>query len=278
MPQIKTWLSSLFALFPEGRVKNIIRVFIYQLRKRSFYTVRYNVSKDMWRVNTKETSLLFKKNPYHVFSTNPLFFKHFPDWKPDLIVDAGAFHGTVGLFLAKKFPAAKVYLLEPDPASFSILVENIRLNNLSNAFPIKKGLWNKDGKVRFQHGNELSSAVVREEKPNTISIETISPSTLLSNYSQRKIFFKMNIEGAELEVLPACEILWKRNKMVLAVSSDHYINNEFTFKHIENFCKTHDMPFITEHMGRYKVTYISEKVTGEKVISENNKVVCAQKK
>lgn len=263
MASPKKRLSSLFRLIPEGRIKNIVRLCIYKKRKPTFYKIDYNLVRDIWSVETEGILLFFKKNPFHVFSTNPLFLKNFPNWQPDIIVDAGAFHGTVGLLLAKRYPSASVYLLEPDSESFETLSENIRLNKISNAFAIKKGLWNSDGKLFFRRGNELSSAVVREGTSDAISIEAICPTTLLNNARGKKIFFKMNVEGAELEAVPACESMWKQNRMVISVASDHYINNEFTFKSIEEFCKNLGIPCQTEHFGIYKTTYIGEKPGNE---------------
>lgn len=254
-------LSNLFLKFPEGRIKNMIRSVLYSAKPKRFFTIHYQIKKDIWQIEAEGIKLLFKKNPYHIFSTNPLFLKHLPSWDPEIIVDAGAFHGTVGLYLAKKFPKAKVFLLEPDKRNFLILSQNIQLNGLDNITAMEKGLWNSNTTLYFGQGNELSSSIIRDKNIqdiNSSSIQVITLQTLLGKTERKKVFIKMNIEGAELEVFPDCVELWKNNVLRMSVASDHKIDGKYTYEKIEEYCKKHSLQFKTEHINIYKTTYILE--------------------
>lgn len=252
----QTWMSIVSSRFPEGRLKNLLRRVSYWFRPRPFFRIRYNLLGDYWTVSHDGISLRFRETPFHLYVTNPLFLKHLPDWQPDLILDAGAYHGSVGLYLARRYPDALVYMLEPDPNSFAVLSDNVRLNGITNVRAISKGLWKEDGRVHFQQGHDLGSAVTRNGDAATGTIETISTATLFSGVANKKILVKMNIEGAELEVVPTLIPLWRRNRMVAVISTDHLVNGELTYIKIEALCREQELPFCTEHKSIYRETWI----------------------
>jgi FkbM family methyltransferase len=52
---------------------------------------------------------------------------------PTTVIDVGGALGEFGLFVAQRFPDAKVTIFEPNPTAFALLEENAALNKISNA-------------------------------------------------------------------------------------------------------------------------------------------------
>lgn len=65
----------------------------------------------------------------------------------DTVVDVGAHVGVVAIYLAKKYPCAKVYAIEPDSMNYSCLKRNIELNGVTNVITINKAV-SGDGRER----------------------------------------------------------------------------------------------------------------------------------
>lgn len=62
-----------------------------------------------------------------------------PDERPSTMLDAGAGAGTVGLAVARRVAAARVVLLEAEPAMARLAAENIARNDLSGRVTVVEG-------------------------------------------------------------------------------------------------------------------------------------------
>lgn len=128
--------------------------------------------------------------------------------KPGMgVVDVGAHVGFFTLLAARKVgPSGRVYAFEPDPSTYDLLVENIRLNGYHNVVAVRKAVWKSEGfKELFLNPKDSrvntlyrSDAVSKRH----VSVETIS----LDDFFQREGWpsvhvIKMDIEGAELDAM-----------------------------------------------------------------------------
>lgn len=117
-----------------------------------------------------------------------------------VIIDAGANIGMSVLYFKKIYPNAKIIAFEPDPTVSQTLEENIINFNLENVNVVKKALWNEIKTLSFYE--EGADGGRLDSKEGTTFVQTV----LLSNYLNEKIdLLKIDIEGAEIEVLEECK-------------------------------------------------------------------------
>ena len=138
------------------------------------------------------------------------------------IIDAGANIGLASVYLANRFPNAQILALEVDAQNFELLVKNTRA--YPQITPLRKGLWNHRAKLAIDNPQDDAWAyTVSETDDETHSaIEGVGVADLLRDFGwQRVDLLKMDIEGAELEVLSAGTEEWIDRIGVLAIEV-HY--------------------------------------------------------
>ncbi len=129
-------------------------------------------------------------------------YKFSPRNANPLIIDCGANIGTSCLFFRKSFPEARIIAIEADPEIFETLKGNLRRNNLDSGIEfINKAVWiNNDGVSFTPDGADGGS--IKPGVNNGIAIPSIRLRDLLKNHHVD--FLKIDIEGAENDVLPDC--------------------------------------------------------------------------
>lgn len=118
------------------------------------------------------------------------------------ILDCGGNIGMALLYFKARWPGAEVTCFEPDDCAFACLEENAALNRLGGVRLIKKAVSGRDGAINFWRASDkqgaLGNTIVENPEKTRVSIE----STRLSAYVDRRVdFLKLDVEGAELEVL-----------------------------------------------------------------------------
>lgn len=151
-------------------------------------------------------------------------------------MDIGCWIGPISLYMAAK--GARVYSIDPDPIAYNIFVENLNLNPslklLINPFNI--ALTPNDQDVilfaRQEYGNS-STSILKRTRDNLSSV--IDNGINLENFINTANilhldFIKMDIEGAEFELLP--DILPAIEKLglpTLFVSFHYSYLNEYIY-------------------------------------------------
>lgn len=123
------------------------------------------------------------------------------------IVDAGGYIGTSALKLAKAFPKATIFVLEPSEANFAVLDENVRL--FSNIKPVKAALSAQSGSsVMRDRGTGHWGFTIVADPADTSSASKLNPTKTYSidgffeNMGIKEVgIFKMDIEGGEAALL-----------------------------------------------------------------------------
>lgn len=136
--------------------------------------------------------------------------------KKDNILDIGANIGIYAL-LASKITNGKIYAIEPDPRSFKLLKENIKINNLEErikAYNIAMG--NERGKLKFYQSESFNWSSVARENEKGIWVEVTTIDDFVSN---REIScLRFDIEGYEYSLLKgAKKTLQKKLKIFMEV-------------------------------------------------------------
>jgi len=118
------------------------------------------------------------------------------------ILDLGANIGLSVLFFKQLYPNAEITAYEADPLIFRHLVRNVHGNGFSDVCLMNKAVWDQNTTIRFSsEGGDGGRAALGEDN-NLISVEAVDIREILGcgNYD----FLKMDIEGAEERVFPAC--------------------------------------------------------------------------
>lgn len=112
-----------------------------------------------------------------------------------LIIDAGSNVGMSILYFKHLYPHARVIGFEPDPAIFNILAENLSRNKITGVELVNAGLSAADGETCFTSDGQAGGQLVASGDVR-VRMERLS-----RHLGVPVDFLKMNIEGAELDVL-----------------------------------------------------------------------------
>ena len=119
-----------------------------------------------------------------------------------VIYDCGANVGVSVMFYKKLFPLAIIKAFEPDPKVFKCLQQNMQQNKISDITLIDKAVWiNNDG-VEF--GSEGADGGSVFFAGNKVFLPTVRLRDMLVSETRIDLL-KMDIEGAEVEVLNDCK-------------------------------------------------------------------------
>jgi FkbM family methyltransferase len=121
-----------------------------------------------------------------------------------LIYDCGANIGISVLYFKMLYPKSRILAFEADPTIAKVLSENIANNKLDNIQVIDKALWKDNEGIEFSQEGADGGSMFNVGKK--IKIPSIRLRELLEAES-RIDFLKMDIEGAEVEVIKDCSDL-----------------------------------------------------------------------
>lgn len=127
---------------------------------------------------------------------------HFtPRASDPVIVDGGAHLGLATVYFKTIAPAARILCFEPDPDVNLVLRDNLARNNFNDVSVVEAGLSAENGTVTFEPDG-ADGGRISDERSAGITIKTVR----LSDYIDGPVdFLKLNIEGAELDVLEDLE-------------------------------------------------------------------------
>jgi FkbM family methyltransferase len=124
------------------------------------------------------------------------------------IVDLGANVGFSARFLCERYPDARILAFEPDPEIFSLTRRNVL--EYPQVSPRNFGVAGREGSLelhRFAGGSwGTSSFVTRQEVIETFTAEAVTLDSIIEELGDIDLL-KIDIEGAEYEVLEACSKL-----------------------------------------------------------------------
>jgi FkbM family methyltransferase len=134
----------------------------------------------------------------------------------DLFVDVGANVGAYSL-LASGVCEAKSFAIEPIPSTFSKLMQNIRLNDLTHLVTgYNVGIGSECTRMCFTSSLDVLNKVVLENDPNKksaniIQVDVLSLDSLLEGKSPALL--KIDVEGYEQEVIRGSSNTLKSNNL-----------------------------------------------------------------
>lgn len=138
---------------------------------------------------------------WHEIFVERLYEFPFPGPAPR-ILDLGANIGLSLLFFKTRYPHASVVALEADPHINEYLRSNLEANGISDVEIVRKAAWDTDEQLTFLQEGADGGRVSLTGSGTPVSVEAVHLGRLLAG--QRFDFIKMDIEGAEARVVPAC--------------------------------------------------------------------------
>jgi FkbM family methyltransferase len=121
-----------------------------------------------------------------------------------VIIDIGAHHGAYAILIGKlvQHLDGKVVAVEPNPESFQVLVDNVRINGLADVVMCEQlAVSEKSGIMNITiKGSE--SQIVLQQTEATLPVEVVTMRQLLDKHKISSVdVLIVDVEGAELSVL-----------------------------------------------------------------------------
>jgi FkbM family methyltransferase len=175
--------------------------------------------------------------------------------RPDpLILDCGANIGLSVIYFKHLYPQARITAFEPDQHIFSALQKNVAAFQLSGVELYNRAVWYSEDGLDFQIEGGFSGRVARPGDPGPVRV----PSVRLRDFLNQPVdFLKMDIEGAEAEVIPDCAGL---------LGNVRYLFLEYHSHHSEQQTLHRLLSIIAEAGFRY---HIKEAYTSPKPFQEH---------
>lgn len=170
--------------------------------------LKHEEDKEIKTLRLKDTIVSYRR-PYEVLHTyKELFEQEIYNFKTEtnspFIIDCGANIGLSVLYFKKLFPEATVLAFEPDADNFRLLQQNVAQNNLKGVECRQHAVWIHNNSIRFSSvGTQASQITKEEEAKNTVQVRAERLADILR--TSKVDFLKIDIEGAEAEVIKDCE-------------------------------------------------------------------------
>lgn len=119
-----------------------------------------------------------------------------------IIIDCGSNIGLSIIYFGLCYPLSKIIAFEPDQKNFELLKLNIDCNHLNNVELNNVAVWNKEEEISFESNGSEASHIGKSE--SDYKVKAVSLNKVLQQFETID-FLKVDIEGAELEVLKHCE-------------------------------------------------------------------------
>jgi FkbM family methyltransferase len=142
---------------------------------------------------------------------------------PETIVDCGANIGLASLYFARRYPAARMFAIEPNQESYRELQRNIQLSNLEHRLTAILGaVWVRHATMatHFSGADDRFSACrVREASVSERTVPGFTMKDIVGMMPRRRIsLLKIDVEGAEADLFGLDQdISWLASVQTMAI-------------------------------------------------------------
>lgn len=151
--------------------------------------------------------------------------------KPGMMVaDIGAHIGYYTLLLAKCVgPSGRVFSFEPSPANFDFLEKNVRVNTLQNVQLFAQALYSRSEEITINVPEDIhhsGDASVRHiDRSTQLRVKAITLDSFCTLSRFRPDFLKMDVEGAEYDVLMGGQEVIAQARPRMLIELHHFDGN-----------------------------------------------------
>lgn len=162
-----------------------------------------------------------------------IYIERFKPKSGMMVFDVGAHVGSVSYFLSMMVgEKGRVYAFEPDDTNCKYLNINIKEKNLKNVTILEAALGSESGKKVFLADGSMRSSFVENapylsngDLKKEVSVLTLEDCCLKLGAIPN--FIKMDIEGAEVDVIKSSLEFLKRHPIHFAIESNHLTKDGF---------------------------------------------------
>lgn len=187
-------------------------------------------------------------SPSFLFQFKEIFkteiYKFAPKSRKPIIIDCGSNIGLSILYFKINYPEAKILGFECDKDIFEVLKFNVESNKLSEVKLIPKAVWIEETELSFlpdySDGGKLE---FESTNNNLVKVNSIR----LKDFLNQEIdFLKIDIEGAEIEVIKDCQdVLYNVNNLFIEFHS--YVNKPQNLSMLLNILEASGFRYYLSH-------------------------------
>lgn len=159
--------------------------------------------------------------------------------RDDVVVDVGSHVGKYSLVASKLVGnSGKVIAIEAEPENYKALLRNISINSFTNITPLNLAAFNKNSKINLyidelDNQNSLKANIKRGR---SVEVEARTIDSIANEYNISKIdFLKIDVEGAEVEVLEGMEHILRNSPDLKVLIETSEKNKPFVDNFLNKF-------------------------------------------
>ncbi len=182
--------------------------------------------------------------------------KLFSPKEGDVVVDVGAHIGLYTIIASKRLGASgKVVAIEAAPSNFEMLDKNIKLNKLNNVITSNNLVYSRETDLVLAEYDRILSGVDGKSEIKNRNV-TVHVNTLDNLLQQNGVdaedvnWMKIDVEGAELEVLRGAQNILSKSKDISILIEIHGISH--LYKPIIDILKSYNFKIEFEQTFGYK--------------------------
>ena len=172
-----------------------------------------------------------------IFQFKEMYVKRYYEFKTErkapLILDCGSNIGISVLFFRDVYPNSVIKAFEADPYISELLQYNLKNNSAGNVEVISKAVWINNQGIEFSSEGADGGSIFSSNKK--IKVPSIRLKDVIENEDSID-FLKIDIEGAETEVIEDCRNSLKNVKNIF-VEYHSFINKDQDLDKILNVLK-----------------------------------------
>ncbi len=249
---IEQGFKGLYYFFKDKSYRSFIYLLLRYGGKKRFKSTKVNVA---------GFKLIIPDVPSFIWQFYEIFYKRSYLFKPKnenpVIFDCGANVGTSCLFFNREFKDAIIHAFEPDPNVFKALSQNLERNAVDNVQLYNAAVWKEEGTLEFGADGADSGAISQTSNETSIKVKAVRLKNLIEKEEVIDLL-KMDIEGAEVEVILDCkDVLSRINHIFIEYHSYH--NSSQDIDKIISVLNENGFRYYLENEASRKIPFINQK-------------------
>jgi FkbM family methyltransferase len=185
--------------------------------------------------------------------------EHFSPKQGDMVIDVGAHIGKYTIIASKRVGAnGKVIAIEAHPGNYEMLNRNIKLNGLTNVTTLNYAAYSKESKIKLyvpdeEFGYTMHHSIMfsylspkyslkgkENEKFIEVNANTLDDLLQKNGISREVNWIKIDVEGAEFEVLKGATGILSKSKDICLLIEVHNPYDTNHYNQIIDFLKPYN--------------------------------------